>query len=133
MGSIRFHHYGLAVSDFSAALKFHTNLGYTCGKSVVDNLQKVELIMCDMDGFPSVELVKPINDESPINNYLKKNPEIIYHVCYEVDDATTDVKKLFSENRAICVSKPKPAILFNNRNVSFYYIKNVGLVEILEK
>ena len=132
MSSIRFHHYGLAVNGFENALKFHINLGYVCSKPIVDELQKVELIMCDKEGFPSVELVKPVNEESPINTYLKKNSEIIYHVCYEVEDSEVDVKKLFSENRAICVSKPKPAILFNNRKVSFYYVKDIGLIEVLE-
>lgn len=133
MSSIKFHHYGLAVSDFTNALKFHNNLGFTCGEPIIDELQKVELIMCVSDDFPSVELVKPINEKSPIINFLKKNSEIIYHVCYEVEDPKADVEKLFSNNRAICVSKPKPAILFNNRNVSFYYMKDVGLVEVLEK
>ena len=41
--------------------------------------------------------------------------------------------KFFLHNRYICVSKPKPAKLFNSRKVSFYYVKNLGLVEILEK
>jgi len=80
--------------------------------------------------LPSVELIKPINNQSPITNYLKIRNEFIYHTCYEVDNAE-DIKKLFIKNRTICISKPKPAILFDNRLVSFYYLPNVGMIEIL--
>ena len=94
-------------------------------------MQNVELILCTSEQYPTVELVKPLNDKSPIINYLNKSNEIIYHICYEVN-SIENIKELFSDNRAICVSEPKPAILFNNRLVSFYYIKNVGLFEVLQ-
>ena len=68
-----------------------------------------------------------------INNYLKKNNEMIYHVCYEINDSEEDLRRIFGKNRAICVSTPKPAILFDNRLVSFYYINDVGLIELLQK
>ena len=63
---------------------------------------------------------------------LNKYNEMIYHICYEVENIEM-INKLFSNNRATCVSKPKPAILFDNRLVSFYYLPQVGLVEVLQK
>ena len=53
---------------------------------IYDPLQNVELVLCTFNNFPTVELVKPYNSKSPINNYLKKNDEMIYHVCYEISD-----------------------------------------------
>ena len=90
-------------------------------------------ILCYSNKFPSVELVRSLNKNSPLENYLKKNNEIIYHVCYEVDGSIDLDTYLFSKMKYICVSEPKPAILFDNRNVSFYYVKGIGLIEILEK
>ncbi len=130
---VKFHHYGLALKSFAEAKTFHKNLGYSLSNEVHDKLQKVRLIICESKVFPAVELVKPADINSPINNYLSKNNEIIYHVCYEIDKRHISISELFSKNRYICVSKPKPAILFNNRLVSFYYINNLGLIEILEK
>jgi methylmalonyl-CoA/ethylmalonyl-CoA epimerase len=130
---IRFHHYGLAIRKFENAKIFHQNLGYSIGKVIFDRLQNVELLLCTSEIFPNVELVKPANGKNPINNFLNKNNEMIYHVCYEVDVKKISLNEFFSKNRYICVSKPKPAVLFNNRNVSFYYLNNVGLIEILEK
>lgn len=130
--AIRFHHFGLAVKQFSEALIFFKNLLYDFTEPVIDSLQNVELVLCTSVKYPTVELVKPINDKSPIINYLNKSNEMIYHICYEVDNIEM-VKELFSNSRAICVSKPQPAILFDNRLVSFYYINNVGLIEVLQK
>lgn len=131
MSLVKFHHFGLAVKKFSEALKFYKYLGYNFTKPIYDPLQDVELILCTSNNQPSLELVKPSNEKSPISSYLKKNNEIIYHICYEIDN-TFEINNLFSESRTICVSKPKPSILFDNRLVSFYYIKNVGLVELLQ-
>jgi len=133
MENINFHHYGLALKDFNNAIKFHANLGYQCSEIIFDSLQNVELVLCTSDNFPTVELVKPYNSNSPISNYLKKNNEMIYHVCYEINNYEEDLIRIFGENRAICVSTPKPAILFENRLVSFYYITDVGLIELLQQ
>ena len=130
---VKFHHYGLAVKTFKEAISFHKNLGYTFTGEIYDELQNVMLMLCTSKEFPSVELVKPVNGDNPIKNYLEKNNEIIYHICFEINTNKLSISDFFSNNRFICVSEPKPAILFNNRLVSFYYLNNVGLVEILEK
>ena len=120
------------MKDFSSALIFFKNLGYIHTNPLIDELQNVELILCTSENFPTVELVKPINDKSPVVNYLNKYNEMIYHICYEVGNIE-NVNKLFPNTRVVCRSKPKPAILFDNRLVSFYYINDVGLVELLQK
>ncbi len=130
---IKFHHFGLAVKSFDEAIKFHKNLGYSISNEIFDEIQNVNLILCTSNQFPSIELVKPVNNESPIKNYLKKNNEMIYHICYELYTDKISIENFFSKNRYICVSEPKPAILFKNRLVSFYYLNNVGLIEILER
>lgn len=128
--NVKFHHFGLAVKTFDKALKFYENLNYDCSKRVIDHIQNVELILCTSRDFPSVELIKPINNLSPIMNYLKNNNQMIYHTCYEIDN-NIEIKKLFAKNRVICISKPQPAVLFNDRLVSFYYLPDVGVIEIL--
>ena len=99
----------------------------------IDLNQNVRAILCKLDKLPSVELVKPLDHNSPLKKYIKKNNEIIYHVCYKVDISKISITDLFINNNYLCESDPKPAFLLNNRNVSFYYLKDVGLIEILEK
>ena len=133
VSNIKFHHYGLAIKTFKQAELFHKNIGYTINDEVYDSEQNVILKLCTSETFPNVELVKPNNSDSPINGFLKSTNEIIYHVCYEVNLKKNPIAKIFSKNEFTCVSKPKPAILFGGRNVSFYYLKNIGLIEILER
>lgn len=131
---VKFNHLGIAVKNFNKCLKFYTSLGYRNSKPTIELNQNVEIIMLISDLMPNIELVKSINEESPVNNLLKKNNENIYHICYEVENLQ-EVLKLIKKSvgRIICVSKPKEAIIFNNRLVSFYYIKDIGIVEFLEK
>ena len=68
---VKFHHHGLAVKTFNEAISFHKNLGYSFTDEVYDELQNVMLMLCTSKEFPSMELVKPVNDDNPINIYLK--------------------------------------------------------------
>ncbi|MBA94481.1 MAG: hypothetical protein CMP21_01800 [Rickettsiales bacterium] len=131
--AIKFHHFGLAVKTFSNSIEFFKNQNYELSKAVCDPLQNVEIILCTSNISPMVELIKPMNDTSPIINFLKKSDEMIYHLCYEIDSKKDDIATLFNNQRTICVSKAKPAIVFNNRMVTFYYVKGIGLIEILDK
>ena len=133
--NLKFHHIGIAVSDFEKITSFYCSIGYKkSNESIIrDELQVVDLMLLIHDAHPNIELVKPINEKSPINNYLKDSDVAIYHFCYEVDSFSDVIKKLKKNFRIFNVSKPKPAILFDNRLVAFYYIHGVGLIELLEK
>jgi len=128
----RFHHIGIAVKDFANSLAFYQSLGYSYEGPIVDTLQKAELLILSSATGPRIELIKPYGDESSVRNYLKREDTAIYHLCYEVTNLDTAAKELKKETRALCVSSPRPAVLFANRLVTFYYVKNVGLVELLE-
>ena len=109
INNVKFHHYGLAVKSFDDAETFHKNIGYTINDEVYDGEQNVMLKLCTSPEFPNVELVKPNDSSSPINGYLKSANEIIYHVCYEIDIRKKTIEDIFSNNKFICVSKPKPS------------------------
>lgn len=129
---IAFHHIGIAVRDFGPARDFYALQGYDFWAPVVDPLQEVELLFCTKDGAPSIELVKPVHERSPVVNYLKEQTECIYHVCFEVSDLQAALKQVYGKRRYLCASPRKPAVLFGGRPVSFYYSRGVGLVEFLE-
>lgn len=131
--NLKFHHIGVAVKEFNKSLDFYKLMGYQkVNEDIIrDELQEVDLYLLKHKTHPAIELVKPYNENSPVNIYLKENDNNIYHYCYEVscfEEIEKDLKKQF---RVFNVSKPKPAILFNNRLVSFYYLHGVGLIELL--
>jgi hypothetical protein len=122
----------MAVRQFGPARDFYAFQGYEIGQSIVDPLQEVELLFCTKAGAPSIELVRPLHDRSPVANYLKSQDEQIYHVCFEVADLAAALARVYGARRHVCVSPRKPAVLFGGRHVSFYYAKGIGLVEFLE-
>jgi len=133
--NLEFHHIGIAVSDFRQVLTYYKSLGYKeFNKAAIrDELQMVDLMLLTHNTHPDIELVKPFNDQSPIKNYLKNNDVFIYHFCYEIDSFNDVVDDLKEKFRVFSVSAPKPAVLFNNRLVAFYYVHNIGLIELLKK
>jgi len=134
--NLNFHHFGLAVVNPKKAMSFLKGLGYTFNEPVYDPLQSIDLIWCESSSMPSVELIysSANNANSPIRNILKNTTELIYHVCYESEDVDASIHLIKeSSNRVIGISKPKPAILFAGKNVSFYKVDGFGIIEILEK
>ena len=83
------------------------------------------------EGETLLELLEPVDNESPINKTLEKSGVTPYHFCYEVDDIDEAVSNLRKE-RFIVVSKPVPAVALCGSRVSFLYNKQVGLIELVE-
>ncbi|MFT5755361.1 MAG: methylmalonyl-CoA/ethylmalonyl-CoA epimerase [Alteromonadaceae bacterium] len=130
---LRFHHFGLAVKNKKSAINFLTAMGYVIGEEVYDKEQEVNLILCQCNEQPDVEVIYKSDKEGPINSILKNNEALIYHLCYITDNIADSVNKFRLKGlRVISVSEPKPAILFNDQYVAFYYIKGFGLIELLQ-
>jgi methylmalonyl-CoA/ethylmalonyl-CoA epimerase len=133
---LTFHHLGLAVPRPDPAILFVEGLGYECGAEVYDPLQNVLLMMCTHPSFPAVEIIAPkgAEDKGPVSELTRKNHfGLIYHSCFETADLAATLAAWEEKGmRAVCISEPKPAVLFNGRKVSFYMVKGAGLVELLE-
>tara|TARA_B100000686_G_C16782438_1_gene972872 strand:+ start:661 stop:1080 length:420 start_codon:yes stop_codon:yes gene_type:complete len=127
----KFHHFGLAIKNSKVAINFYKNLGYTISREYIDKFQRVRLRLCYSKLGPTIELVSPMDKKSPIINYIRKFDEVFYHTCYEINDlrAVEYLKENFDSK---CVLAPRPAEIFGYKKISFYYVKNLGLIEILE-
>jgi methylmalonyl-CoA/ethylmalonyl-CoA epimerase len=130
---LAFDHFGLATRNPDKAVAFLKGLGYRAGETIHDPLQKVNLILCPSAQMPSVEVIFPADEPGPLAAILADRSESFYHLCYRSRDlaATLAAMKL-AGHRVIQVAAPQPAILFNNKRVSFYLVKGFGLIEIIE-
>lgn len=132
---LSFHHLGLAVAKPEPALAFLRGLGYRAGKAVFDPLQGVNLQICEHPTMPLVEVISPGKSDGPLNALLTRSREgLVYHVAYRTADLAASLNALEAhpDLRVICVSSPKPAVLFNGESVSFYVISGLGMIEIIE-
>ncbi len=128
------HHLGLAARRPESARRFAQTLGYTVGPTVFDPLQNVDLAMCDHPAMPSLEIVTPTREPGPLSSFLRSVSELVYHLCYEVEDIERSAQTLARDVGSLrCVSDAKPAVLFGGRLVAFYLVPGAGLIELLER
>lgn len=135
MTSLRFSHLGIAVSNIEKALSVYQELfGYTPVSGPFDDpIQKVSvcLVGTDVPGNPVIELVAPVDDDSPVSKMLARGVGA-YHVCYEVDDIDQTLRDVRAKG-CVVVTEPVPAIAFEGRRVAWFYTPTRQLVEIVEQ
>lgn len=117
-----FHHVGVAVASIDA-----TQPGLT---KFTDPIQKVTVAFIDLHGA-TVELIEPASPDSPVTASLAKGVRLL-HLCYEVpklEDATAEAAKHGLRQ----ISRPAPAIAFDNRRICWLYHAQYGLFELVER
>ncbi len=131
LDSFKFHHIGVAVNDLDATASIYEHGGYHRSSTIFDPIQNVNICWLSKDGSPTVELLAPHDEKSPVNKTLEKMGVSPYHCCYVVDkleDAIAELRK----QKYIVVSKAAEAVAFCGSRVCFIYNKNVGLIELVE-
>ena len=127
----KFHHIGVAVKDIEATASVYEQGGYKRSGSVFDPIQNVNICWLTKEGMPTVELLAPVDEKSPVNKTLEKVGVAPYHCCYVVDNIEEAVAEL-KRQKYIMVSRPAEAVAFCGSRVCFLFNKNVGLIEIVE-
>lgn len=82
-------------------------------------------------GNTKIELLHPLGENSPIKNFLQKNPKGgIHHICLEVDDIHLAMKEV--KEKGITVIDPQPKIGAHGKPVVFLHPKSMNgvLVEL---
>jgi methylmalonyl-CoA/ethylmalonyl-CoA epimerase len=130
--NLQFHHIGYAVRDISATAGYYTGAGWVMSEIYCDKIQNTKIAFLSKNTFPLIELVAPIDENSPIVNTLDKMGVTPYHICYEVDDIEQTVTVL-KKQHFLPLFNPVEAIAFKNRKICYLYNQHVGLIELLNK
>src|SRR5690606_29615080 len=98
----RLNHIAIAVADLqSAARVYRETLGAEVSDPVDLPEHGVTTIFVTLSNT-KIELLYPLGENSPIANFLTKNPSGgVHHVCYEVDDIMAARDKLVKEGARI--------------------------------
>jgi methylmalonyl-CoA/ethylmalonyl-CoA epimerase len=129
---MRFHHIGVACKDIEKAVAQYEKGGYVKSDVVFDPIQNINICFLTSTLNPTIELLSPVNEKSPVVQILKKNGTIPYHVCYSVPNIEVAVKELVSQ-RYMQVSPINPACALHDKCVCFMFHKDVGLIELLQE
>lgn len=129
---LTFHHIGIACNSIDKTREFYLQMGYQAADVVDDPVQHVRVCFLENgDKAPRIELLEPLDGQSPIARTLASVGVAPYHTCYEVEDIELAVAAL-RKQRFLLVNGPVPACAMGNRRIAFLYNKNIGLIEVVE-
>lgn len=131
LASMLFHHIGVAVKDIEKSAAVYVAGGYKQSATTFDPVQNVNICWLTKEGMPTVELLAPVDESSPVCKTLEKNGVTPYHTCYTVENIETAMDALH-KMKYVAVSKPEVAPAISNCKVAFMFNRNVGLIELVE-
>ncbi|MBB36692.1 MAG: methylmalonyl-CoA epimerase [Hirschia sp.] len=129
----KLNHVGIAVPSLEEAMEtYRTLYGATDFVEPFDMpAQGVKVAFVNLPNS-QIELIEPLGEDSPILNYLAKNPKGgQHHVCFEVDDVNQAIEDAIASGASII---GKPRIGAHGTLMIFVHPKNSNgvLVELME-
>jgi methylmalonyl-CoA/ethylmalonyl-CoA epimerase len=130
----RLNHVAIVVPDLDAGAALYRN---TLGAQVSEPLQLpdqgVTTVFVELPNS-KVELLHPLGENSPVANYLEKNPRGgMHHICYEVADLQAAIAHLVEEGATV-LGNGEPSIGAHGLPVIFLHPKDFcgTLIELEE-
>ena len=127
-------HVGIAVADLDAAIAFYEKAyGMRCAHVEVNEEQGVREAMMEVgDSGSYVQLLSPLNPDTPIGRFLEKNGPGIQQMAYRVDDLDEVSAHLRAEGLRLLYDEPRTGTA--GSRVNFVHPKSAGgvLVELVE-
>lgn len=130
----RLNHIAIAVPSLEAAAAIYRDtLGARVSQPLELPAHGVTTIFVELPNT-KVELLHPLGEESPIANFLERNPGGgIHHVCYEVDDIYAARDKLEGDGMRV-LGDGEPTIGAHDKPVLFLHPKDfIGTLIELEQ
>ena len=130
----RVNHVAIATTDLdSACHTYKTVLGAKVSEAVDLPEHGVTTVFVELENT-KIELLQPLGENSPIANFLEKNPSGgVHHVCYDVDNIIAARDMLLAEGaRVLGSGEPKTGA--HGKPVLFLHPKDFGgtLIELEE-
>lgn len=128
------YHVAIAVKNISEVEEvYKTALGLRVEhREVVEDQGVKTSMLVPEDGGTAIELLEPMDENSPISKFLDKRGEGIHHICFKVDDIEAVLERLKKQGVRLIDESPRPGA-YNSR-VAFIHPKamNGVLVELAE-
>jgi len=125
------HHTGIAVSDINTESKIYQDiLGFKKETEIiVEPPQKVYVQFLSLNGY-RVELLQPLDNSSPITQFLKKGG-IINHLCYETRDINKTIDFIKKHIRSFQTVPITKASTLEDCYYTFFAKPNGEVMEII--
>jgi len=127
-----FHHLGIATKSIEKCANIYSKLGYNMSNIKVEPSQNVKIGFLSKADSPIIELVEPLNNESPISNIVKNSGTTPYHTCYEVEDILKSIEEL-EELNFRPLMEPLKSQTMEDGLFCYLFSSEVGLVELYQR
>jgi len=120
----KLNHVAIVVPDLAAATGIYANtLGASVSKAVDLPEHGVTTVFVELPNT-KIELLHPLGEDSPIAQFLARNPAGgMHHVCYEVDDIEAAADSLRAQGARV-LGDGKPRIGAHGKPVLFLHPKD---------
>lgn len=125
-------HIGYAVHDIQKTAHYYVDGGWCLSGIYEEPVQKAKIAFLVKLGMPTIELVSPLNGDSPVDNVLKHNGVAPYHICYVVDDMMEAVEELYEEGFKP-LFMPIQSVAMDNREICYMYHLELGAIELVSR
>jgi len=130
----KINHIAIAVPDIKeAALKWQQALNMKKSEIIILEEHGVKVVFLEFSNL-KIELLEPLDNESPISKFLEKNPKGgMHHICFEVEKITETINSLKNKNINI-LGDGNPKIGAHDKPVVFIHPNDLSgtLVELEE-
>jgi methylmalonyl-CoA/ethylmalonyl-CoA epimerase len=130
----KLNHVAVATSDLGKAIAIYRDvLGAKVSAPVAQPAHGVTTVFVELPGS-KIELLAPLGDNSPIANFLSRNPGGgVHHLCFEVDDIIAARDRLLAQGARLAgAAEPKTGA--HGKPVLFLHPKDfVGTLIELEQ
>ena len=128
----KINHIAIAVPDIKeAALKWQQALNMKKSEIMILEEHGVKVVFLEFSNL-KIELLEPLDNESPISKFLEKNPKGgMHHICFEVEKITETINSLKNKNINI-LGDGNPKIGAHDKPVVFLHPNDLSgtLVEL---
>lgn len=125
---MQLHHSGFVVANLEKYAAQHP-VGELI-RIVDDPVQHARLALYQNHSDTFIEFIQPLSEKAFTWNALQKHGNHFHHFCYTVA-SLQQAETIAASKRMLKVLGPVPAVLFDNKDVVFYYSRNQQVVEFL--
>jgi methylmalonyl-CoA/ethylmalonyl-CoA epimerase len=123
-------HIGYAVRDIETSAAIYTAAGWTLSPIYEEEVQRAKIAFLRKEGMTTIELVSPLEGDSPVDRILRTQGVAPYHICYVVDDIMQAVEDLYAEGFKP-LFLPVESIAMGNRKICYLYHNDIGYIELV--
>jgi len=127
-----FHHIGIATRNIEKCIRVYGELGYTASEIIAEPSQNVKIAFLSKDSQPRLEIIEPLNEESPVSRIVRDSGTTPYHICYEVEDIAKAVEEL-EALRFRLLFEPLVSETMDHGLFCYLFSPEIGLIELYER